>query len=142
MNPSYRHTQVSQLQRWVSFLPAIGLVIAGRFTQEPTALLPIVAVIGGAGWVFSSLTIEVTETELTWFFSSGVWRERIKRDEIVSAIAARDKWWWGWGVHRTPRGWLYNVAGLDAVEIALRDGRTLRLGIDQPAALIKALSPV
>ena len=142
MNPSYRHTQVSQLLRWGGFLPAIGLVIAGRFMQEPTALLPIVAVIGGAGWVFSSLTIEVTETELTWFFSSGVWRESIKRDEIVSAIPARNKWWWGWGVRRTPRGWLYNVAGLDAVEIALRDGRTLRLGVDQATALIKALSAV
>lgn len=140
MDVFYRHTQVGQLLRWVSFLPAAGLAIAGRFAEEPTFLLPIVLVIGGVGWVFSSLTIEVTEADLIWFFDSGFWRNSVKRADIVSAIPARDKWWWGWGVRRTPRGWLYNVAGLESVEITLSDGGALRLGTNEAPALAKALS--
>ena len=48
-------------------------------------------------------------------------------------------WWYGWGIHLTPRGWLYNVGGLDAVELALNNGRTLRIGSDEAAALARAL---
>jgi len=45
----------------------------------------------------------------------------------------------GWGVHLTPCGWLYNVSGLDAVAITLRDGRKFALGTDDPHGLLAAL---
>jgi hypothetical protein len=37
------------------------------------------------------------------------------------------------------RRWLYNVGGLDAVEITLASGRMLRIGSDEPNALAAAL---
>jgi len=100
---------------------------------------PLAAILGGVGWAFSSLTVEVSTTELTWFFGPGFWRKSIARDEIISATPVRNKWWWGWGIHLTPRGWLYNVSGLEAVEIALRNGKTLRIGSDEATALARAL---
>jgi len=91
------------------------------------------------GLLFSSLTIEVTQSELVWFFGPGFLRRRIARREIANAEAARNKWWWGWGVHLTPRGWLYNVHGLDSVEVIRKDGKSFRLGTDEPQALASAL---
>jgi hypothetical protein len=49
------------------------------------------------------------------------------------------KWWWRWGIHLTPGDRLCNVGGLDAVDIALADGRMLRLGSDECGALVQAL---
>jgi hypothetical protein len=36
-------------------------------------------------------------------------------------------------------GWLYNVAGLDAVEIETTEGDVIRIGTDEPDRLANAL---
>jgi len=51
----------------------------------------------------------------------------------------RNKWWYGLGIRLTPHGWLYNVSGLDAIEIVRRSGKTFRVGTDEPKALAAAL---
>jgi hypothetical protein len=66
-------------------------------------------------------------------------RKSIEREAIMGVTPVRNPWWYGWGIHLTPRGWLYNVGGLDAVELALSNGRTLRIGSDEAAALARAL---
>ena len=45
----------------------------------------------------------------------------------------------GWGIRLTPYGWLYNVSGLEAVAISLRDGRKFALGTDDPDGLVTAI---
>jgi hypothetical protein len=142
MQPVYRHTQ-SGLLLSLSTLPgALALLAAALLCRGPLTLpLVLVAlVLGAVGYVFSSLTVEVTPTELTWFFGPGALRKRVARAEIASARPVVNKWWWGWGIHLTPRGWLYNVGGLEAVEITFRDGRTLRIGSDETASLAQALA--
>jgi hypothetical protein len=119
---------------------AVGFLLAGLAAGKAAPfLLPAVA-LGALGWAFSSLTVEVSSDELTWYFGPGIWRKSVARSEIESATPARNKWWWGWGIHLTPRGWLYNVSGLDAVEISLRNGKMLRIGSDQAPTLAEALS--
>ena len=54
----------------------------------------------------------------------------------------RNKWWYGYGVRKVPNGWMYNVAGLDAVELELGEDRVFRIGTDDPAALMAALTPL
>ena len=139
MRPFYSHTQTGQTLRWTIVSPALGLLAAGSIVGKELLLLPIALALAGVGWAFSTLTVEVSTTELTWFFGPGFWRKNIARDEIVSAVPVRNKWWWGWGVRLTPRGWLYNVSGLGAVEIALRSGKVLRIGSDEAPALAEAL---
>ena len=39
----------------------------------------------------------------------------------------------------TPHDWLYNVSGLDAVEIVRISGKKFRVGTDEPRALVAAL---
>ena len=51
---------------------------------------------------------------------------------IAECEPIRVRWWYGWGIHLTPYGWLYNVSGLDAVAITLRNGRKFALGTNDP----------
>jgi hypothetical protein len=140
MNYFYRHTQAGSLLRWMAAPAALGLTFAGFVAGKALLFLLPAVILGVVSWVFSSLTVEVSADELVWFFGPGVWRKSIPRSEIESAAPVRNKWWWGWGIHLTPRGWLYNVSGLDAVEVVFRDGKTLRIGSDEAEQLADAIT--
>jgi len=51
----------------------------------------------------------------------------------------KNPWYYGWGIRFTPHGWLYNVSGLHAVEIELKNGKKYRIGTDVPENLEKAI---
>jgi len=51
----------------------------------------------------------------------------------------RNKWWWGWGIRRIHDGWLYNVSGLNAVELVMGNGKKFRIGTDQPRRLADSI---
>jgi len=52
----------------------------------------------------------------------------------MSAKTTKNHWYYEWGI----RGWLwpkmriYNVSGFDAVEIKVKNGKTYRIGTDEP----------
>ena len=127
MRAFYHHTQTSAALRWALILPAFGLLVFGFTTRRAVPLIPLAALLAASGWAFSSLTVEVTQTRLSWFFGPGLLRKSIEREAIMGATPVRNPWWYGWGIHLTPRGWLYNVGGLDAVELALNNGSTVRI---------------
>jgi hypothetical protein len=135
----YHHTQTGAALRWGLILPAIGLFAVGFAARRAVPFVPLAALLAATGWAFSSLTVEVTPTRLIWFFGPGLLRKSIEREAIMGATPVRNPWWYGWGIHLTPRGWLYNVGGLDAVELALSNGSKLRIGSDEAAALARAL---
>jgi hypothetical protein len=66
----------------------------------------------------------------------------VRLSEIVGSKPIRIRWWYGWSIHLTPYGWLYNVSGFDAVAITLRDGRKFALGTDDPYGLTTAIRAV
>ena len=138
MRSLYRHRRAG----WTILLTlGAAALLAGALglTALRWPLLLVAAVTVLFGLLFSSLTIEVTESELVWFFGPGVLKRRIARREIASGAPARNRWWWALGVHLTPRGRLYNVHGLASVEIVKTDGEAFRLGTDEPQALASAL---
>lgn len=104
------------------------------------AILPGFMIIAVVAWLFSSMTVEVTPSELRWHFGPGFWKKSLARADIAHAAAERSKWWYGWGIRMTPRGWLYNVSGLDVVAVTTREGKTTLIGTDKPEALAAALS--
>ena len=136
----YRHTQTGLFLRWITAPPALGLFVAGYVAGKGLLFLPLALVLGAVSGVFSSLTVEVSEDQLVWYFGPGIWRKSVARREIETVTPVRNKWWWGWGIHLTPRGWLYNVSGMDAVQIALLNGTTIRIGSDEVAELARVLS--
>ncbi|MFY9657521.1 MAG: hypothetical protein WAK01_13225 [Methylocystis sp.] len=103
MRSLYRHRQVGWTIIFVFALAALSAAAAGLATLQATLLL-VVAVTLLTGLLFSSLTIEVTASELVWYFGPGFLKRRVARSEIAKAEPARNKWWQGWGVHLTPGG--------------------------------------
>ena len=103
----YKHTQTG----WVVLvsLGAMGALIAGLFRSEeeleqgwpiPLALLALIAIL------FCSLTIEISTDKLCWKFGPGWFRKSVSLQDIAGVEPTRISFWWGWGIHLTPKGWL------------------------------------
>jgi hypothetical protein len=134
---NYRHTQCG----WVILLTCAALLLLCAAVLLPTQaprgvicllstmlLLAIVALMG-------SLTVEVDRASLRLRFGIGLVRKTFSLDEVAACEPVRNNWWWGWGIRRFPGGWLYNVSGLDAVELRLMNGKRYRIGTDEPQRL-------
>jgi len=89
--------------------------------------------------LFYRLKITIDDENLCASFGPGIIRKRVRLAEIVRCDPIRIRWWYGWGIHLTPYGWLYNVSGFDAVTVTLRDGRKFALGTDDPHGLVAAI---
>lgn len=141
----YKHTQNGVLIKWIMGVTiAICLFIAGSngwVSPVSFSLYGVVLVMLVLVWFFGSLTVEVTDEELVHYFGPKFWKKTYFSHDIESVEIVRNSWIYGWGIRLTPHGWLYNVSGLDAVQIQLRSGRTFRIGTDDPAGLVSALQP-
>lgn len=85
--------------------------------------------------LFTSLTVAVTSETLEFWFGAGIWHKKYRLTGISGCSVVKNSWWYGWGIRWTPNGWLYNVAGRDAVEVLFQDGRKIRIGTDEPETL-------
>jgi hypothetical protein len=90
--------------------------------------------------IFSTLTVKVNRSEVIWFYGPGFWKYRIPLEQIKDVSKVRTHPLEGIGIRWTPgRGWLYNVSGLKAVKIVLRNGKSTRIGTNEPEKLIEAI---
>lgn len=142
----YRHTQTA----WYPVI-ILGLVIAAvlpsavLIDEVPTigrvALVAFVVVMAAVLLVFRRLTVEIA-AEITVFFGWGWPRRRVDPATVTAQRIVRNRWWYGWGIRWIPHGTLWNLFGLDAVELQLADGRVLRIGTDDPEGLVVAVAGV
>lgn len=88
---------------------------------------------------FYKLTVQIDNEILRAWFGPGLINKKVRMADIASCEPIRIRWWYGWGIHLTPYGWLYNIAGWDAVAIRLRDSRQFALGTDDPQGLAAAI---
>jgi hypothetical protein len=89
--------------------------------------------------LFASLTVEVTDAEVRLSFGPGVIRKSFQVDEIRDVRVVQNPWHYGWGIHMTPHGWLFNVAGPGAVELTFDSDTKVRIGSDEPSRLMAAI---
>jgi len=134
---SYQHTQPARAI--IAGLTGTGLVFAVLSIFVHTFIFGT-GVLFISAYLFRSMTIEISDTELTWYFGSGFPRKRVPIGEVVSVEPVRTTLWEGWGIHYTSRGWLYNASGYGAVAIKLRNGKRFCLGTDEPEILAKQLT--
>lgn len=135
----YRHTQ-----RGVVILVFLGcgvlFVLGGLFVAaNQTALIAVLAVLVVCAALFRSMSIEIGSDILAWSFGPGLIRKSVRIADVQYAQVVRNRWFYGWGIHWTPHGWLYNVSGLGAVEIRLKSGKRFRPGTDEPEAVVHAI---
>lgn len=137
----YRHRQFAWVlvgAMGIGCAIAVGAALGVR--EQSVAALATAGALALVAALFSSLEIEITDTELRWSFGPGLIQKRVALDEIADVQVTRTRWWEGWGIHFTSRGWLYNVAGFSAVAIRLRSGKRFVLGTDEPETLARHLA--
>ena len=136
----YEHTQIGHTLIWFALGVAVFVAITGIFAQGglgTSLIVEIILLICAV--MFCKLTIKIDNETLRWSFGIGIVRKQVLLAEIAVCEPIRIRWWYGWGIHLTPYGWLYNVSGLDAVTITLRDGRKFALGTDDLQGLSVAI---
>jgi hypothetical protein len=135
----YEHTQTGYWIIYATGLPALILLTMTAFSSATRLELFLAFVLLLCVLLFWRLTIKVDNETLGASFGIGLIRKAVPVANIVACEPIRTRWWWGWGIHLTPYGWLYNVSGWDAVAITLRDGKRFCVGTDEPQELQAAI---
>jgi hypothetical protein len=122
-------------------LALIGVLVIGRTSSGNlfVGLAVVSGVLAIAMFLFHSLTVEVTSARIQVAFGPGWIRWRFAVAEVADAQRVRNRWYYGWGIRLTPHGWLYNVSGLDAVQVRMKSGKRFRIGTDDPDRLLDAI---
>ena len=135
----YSHRQIG----WVTLTAmAAGLVIVGTAlvsADETWVALAVLVLLVVAMVTYSSLTVTIADNTLEVRFGPGLIRRAYRVADIESSGAVRNPFYYGFGTRMTPHGWLYNVSGLDAVEVEFNTGKKIRIGTDEPQTLDAAI---
>ena len=140
----YRHTQIGYatlIGTGAALITQIGNATRDlrKHRRRAWISVPMAFVMVGILALFSSLRVEVDGERVTASFAGGLLPRHVALAEIKDAKVVTIPWRYGWGIRRTPRGWLYNVWGRRAVELTLAEERTFTIGSDQPEALLAAI---
>jgi len=123
-----------------SVIPAVVLLfIAYLITPEKPQYLAGSLFILAPLSLFYCLTITVDRKTLKFAFGIGLINKTIPIADIETVYRVRNKWWHGWGIHYIGGRWLYNVSGLDAIEVKTKDGKITRIGTDEPETVIRVI---
>ncbi len=147
----YKHTQIGYLMLSVT-LGVLALftwiqmtVRAETPSYDSGANFAITAIMGLILFVllsFSSLHVSIDDQYLRIKFGYGIFKKKFALADIVSAVAVKNPWYYGWGIRLWlwPTMWIYNVSGFNAVEIKLKNGKLYRIGTDEPKKLEQAIT--
>lgn len=138
MLPHYQHSQYSW---WVMLVSFFLTGLAAYLFRELDWLAAVLLGSFGPllGLLFYRLFITVDDSHIHLAFGLGLVHRNIARTNVVDAAAVRNAFWYGWGIRRTPYGWMWNISRLDAVEITYTNGTKFRIGTDEPDRLLRAL---
>jgi hypothetical protein len=134
----YKHTQIGYLL--IIALGAATLLIGNLSlrTTNPGAIVLLAFMILCIG-LFATLTVQVNVQAINIRFGIGVIRKRFALKDVQTYRAVKSPWYYGWGIHLIPGGWLFNVSGWDAVELQMKNGSKYRIGTNDVQGLVNAI---
>jgi hypothetical protein len=134
----YKHTQVGW---YILFLAIPAILILGFISAVGQSPFPVIIgiVLMALLVLFSTLTVIANDTVLRFYFGPGIVGRKFAYSDIESITQVRNHWLMGWGIRWFGHGWLYNVSGLDAIELKLKSGKWVRIGTDEPERLLAAV---
>jgi hypothetical protein len=141
----YEHTQHGYTGLLtVAFMVVIGVMSVPEAYSESTWLglgfmIFIVGIVAVTFW-FSRLVVTVADGKVSAAFGLGKPHRVIQLSDITDVRQVRNSWIQGWGVRKISHGWMYNVWGLDAVELVMLSGKVFRIGTDEPERLHASIS--
>lgn len=141
MPDRYQHTQPGTLMLVVLLVGAAVLAAAAYLNPGAGRWPALIVALGFVvlAWIFSSLTVVINENQLEWYFGPGLWKYRMALSDIAAVQIVRNNVLNGFGIRMRPGFRLYNVSGLDAVELRLTNGEVRQLGTDDAAGLAAVL---
>ena len=124
-----------------SLLAAWVTATVSRATLEAVPWLPwaLYGVLALAFLMFGWMRVVVDARAVRAVMGIGLVRKSVGIADIRRADVVRTRVWWGWGVHWTPAGWLYNVSGRWAVRLELASERPVMIGTGDPRGLHEAI---
>ncbi|MCB2229200.1 hypothetical protein KQH82_00695 [bacterium] len=134
----YQRTQYGFALLTPTLLVAVPFIVIGLLAEQP----------GFVGFgvfflflcsLFYRLVVTVREDVVEIKFGVGLIKKRIKLAEVVAVRPVRNRWWYGWGIRYFPGGYLYNIWGLDAVELQMKSNPRYRIGTSDPVGLTGAV---
>jgi hypothetical protein len=125
-------------------VPGLVVLLGALFSQQPDVVfisLLSSALLVGIAYAFRNLRVVDEGDALALRFGPlPLFRKRIPYSRIQAAERDRTTVVDGWGIHWVPgRGWTYNLWGFDCVRLTLTNGRTIRVGTDDPEGLARFL---
>jgi hypothetical protein len=141
----YEHTQYG----YTGILTTIFVVVTGAMAlpsifaeSQLSGLLSVgflIILVAITFW-FSRLVVIVAGGEVTTTFGIRKPHRVIQLSSVKTVSRVRNTWIQGWGIRKISNGWMYNVWGLDAVELELVSGHVFRIGTNEPEQLQTAIS--
>ena len=145
----YRHRQTNNVLFWT--FGVVGLLVIALWVFVPRESLEteaeaivwnitmpgVLVLFAGIGFIFRALEVSVDREHVAVRF--GPLRKSISVRDIRAVSAVRNRWYYGWGIRLTPNGWLWNAAGLDAVQLELSSGKSFRIGSDESGRLVAVI---
>jgi len=138
----YRHTQVGWVIITSLLLAAVVLYPLLSSTESASLSVLLLFITLFMMMQFATLTVVLENRRIRFYFGIGLIRKRFDLAEVVDYRQVKNPWHYGWGIHIFPGGTLYNVSGSAALELTLTNGRRIRIGTDEPEALLRALERV
>lgn len=135
----YRHRQMGTWTLVIGAASILLLVLLLLFVEANPIGIAVLCILVVCFTLFATLTVEVGDRDILLTFGPGLVQKRFALGAIKAARAVRNRWYYGFGIHGFWNGWLYNVSGLDAVEIEMTNGHRNRIGTDEPAKLLEAI---
>jgi cytochrome c biogenesis factor len=136
---TYKHTQVGYV-----LIVALGaavvmignLAVATKF--NPGVFLPLALMILCL-LAFATLTVQVNDQAITLRFGIGLIRRSFLLQDVQAYRPVKNPWYYAWGIHAIPGGWIFNVSGWEAIELEMKNGKKYRIGTDDVQGLANAV---
>ncbi|NEN24958.1 hypothetical protein G3O08_15765 [Cryomorpha ignava] len=134
-----------QFAWWIFILIPIWFTVAIPYFSLDSGMTLNTFLIASAifivvGLLFFGMKTYVDDTKIRIAFGIGLIRKTIHLNNVKAVETVRNKWYYGWGIRLIPNGWLYNISGLDGVEIKRKDSvSVIRVGSKQADVLRKAI---
>jgi len=140
----YNHTQVGYPLIF-SVLAVLGIYMWIYFWISSIVEFPFIIIhifmfiILFAVVSFSTLNATIDGKNLKIKFGYGIFKKEFLLKDIKSVKEVRNHWYYGWGIRFWKGMKIYNVSGLKAVEIRMKDNQIYRIGTNEPEELKRAI---
>jgi len=91
--------------------------------------------------IFYKLTITIDDTYIRFSLGTGLIAKKYLISDIQSCKSVSNNLIYGIGIRKIPKGWLYNVTGLKAIEIKFKNSKSIvRIGTNHPDEIAEIIS--